>query len=81
MKNSRQTLEAFGPALPADISQALLPQIQGYKIAFEGGTHLSAVIFLGKYHITIFAYYSFMIHFISFHFYFFRQGKATTIYT
>ena len=30
--------QSLGSALPADLSQILLPQTQGYKIAFEGGT-------------------------------------------
>ena len=30
--------ESLGSALPADVSQILLPQRQGYKVAFEGGT-------------------------------------------
>ena len=29
---------SLGSALSADISQILIPQTQGYKIAFEGGT-------------------------------------------
>ena len=32
---------SLGSAIPADISQILLPQIQRYKIPFEGGIHLS----------------------------------------
>ena len=30
--------KSLGSALPVDVSQILLPQTQGYKIAFEGGT-------------------------------------------
>ena len=36
--NSQTHFKSLGSELPADVSQILLPQTQGYKIAFEGGT-------------------------------------------
>ena len=47
--------KSIGSALPLDVSQILLPQTQGYKIAFEGGTLFEAMNLPGKYHFTVFA--------------------------
>ena len=37
-EESETDFGSLGSALSADISQILIPQTQGYKIAFEGGT-------------------------------------------
>ena len=37
-EKSETAFGSLGPALSADIGQILIPQTQGYKIAFEGGT-------------------------------------------
>ena len=37
-KKFQTRFKSLGSALPADVSQILLPHMSGYKIAFEGGT-------------------------------------------
>ena len=37
-EKSKTSFSSLGSVLPADISQILISQTQGYKIAFEGGT-------------------------------------------
>ena len=39
-EESETHFHSLGSALPADISQILIPQTKGYKIAFEGGTFI-----------------------------------------
>ena len=47
--------KSLGSVLPVDVSQILLPQTQGYKIAFEGGTLFKARNLPGKYNFTVFS--------------------------
>ena len=54
-EKSQIHFKSLGSALPADVCQILLPQTQGYKIAFEGGTLFLVINLPGKYHFTIFA--------------------------
>ena len=56
-EKSQTQVKSLGSAFSADVSQILLPQTQGHKIAFEGDTlfYFKQYFLPGKYHCTIFA--------------------------